>query len=415
MITNVQVSLALLGALIYSAPISSDLDFTSTYQQFFRIKELIDKININRFKDHLEAKKKSTEAIPEAAVEPEVEEDDLIEIDLTEEAIENDQVTKTADIYVEDKLDEVVAFEEDEEFTTAAVETTEVNIVEETYEDIPSRGVFEVVNLRTEPRTEASITCLNNYCLKEATVASIETEDDITTQADAIEAPVTEAAATKRVPEDEELLNDIDTGSDTVYKYGYKILLKKVGGHIVPVGKIKFTRPTLIGVDPFSQHHHFHLPPPTTGQTDEATTTAAVVTTTETVIDEEEEAQTEVIEEETTTSVDVGEPVTVEVAEDEFTVIPVSLPDPVLRIVSQIQIIESLDEDTIEEGVMKMRGDAELAVESLKNLSHISSVSLSSSCPTDLLDMERMLADLAISITESTPIIQVNEEEKEIF
>ena len=53
--------------------------------------------------------------------------------------------------------------------------------------------------------------------------------------------------------------NEIDGELDSTFisveskaaakKYGYKILLKKVGGHEVPVGKIKFTIPTIIEVD----------------------------------------------------------------------------------------------------------------------------------------------------------------------
>merc|ERR1712212_295963 len=59
-------------------------------------------------------------------------------------------------------------------------------------------------------------------------------------------------------PEGNELLNEIDTGNDKFFiskesvdsarKYGYKILLKKINGKEVPVGKIKFSFPTLVEI-----------------------------------------------------------------------------------------------------------------------------------------------------------------------
>merc|ERR1712227_511762 len=56
-------------------------------------------------------------------------------------------------------------------------------------------------------------------------------------------------------PIEDEALNTIDTGSDknteeAQKKFGYKILLKKINGKEVPVGKIKFTFPTIIEITP---------------------------------------------------------------------------------------------------------------------------------------------------------------------
>ena len=40
---------------------------------------------------------------------------------------------------------------------------------------------------------------------------------------------------------------------ESVKKYGYKILLKKINGKEVPVGKIKFSFPTLVEINPVEE------------------------------------------------------------------------------------------------------------------------------------------------------------------
>ena len=88
----------------YPSQITPDLDFNTTYLQFFRVKQLIDQINIKRFKEFghspesaAEAKSLNAPIIPTEAsatpsAEPAAEEqlDNIPEIDLTDEAIMSD-------------------------------------------------------------------------------------------------------------------------------------------------------------------------------------------------------------------------------------------------------------------------------------------------------------------------------------
>ena len=96
------ILIPLLVSLGQTAPVSTDLDstFATTFEKFFRIKDLIDNINIKHFRALQGGKYKGgapeIEAIEDASSDKVSgsEEPVLTEIDLTEEAISNDQVVK---------------------------------------------------------------------------------------------------------------------------------------------------------------------------------------------------------------------------------------------------------------------------------------------------------------------------------
>ena len=96
------ILIPLLLSLGQAAPVSTDLDitFATTFEKFFRIKDLIDNINIKHFRA-LQGEKNQGGAPEIKAIEDassdkvaDTEEPVLTEIDLTEEAISNDQVAK---------------------------------------------------------------------------------------------------------------------------------------------------------------------------------------------------------------------------------------------------------------------------------------------------------------------------------
>ena len=84
----------------YPYQISSDLDFKTAYQSFFKVQELINKININRFDGFKNPQVKETffkgrkeKPPPVHPILPDIPcsvIDNIPEIDLTEEAIQSD-------------------------------------------------------------------------------------------------------------------------------------------------------------------------------------------------------------------------------------------------------------------------------------------------------------------------------------
>ena len=96
-IAKLLVLIPLLASLGHGAPVSTDLDtnFATTFEKFFRIKDLIDNINIKHFRA-LQGRKadSAVPAIEDASTSADADAAVLMEIDLTEEAISNDQVTK---------------------------------------------------------------------------------------------------------------------------------------------------------------------------------------------------------------------------------------------------------------------------------------------------------------------------------
>ena len=93
-IAKLLVLIPLLASVGHGAPVSTELDttFATTFEKFFRIKDLIDNINIKHFRALQGRKADGVPAIEGASTSTDA--DVLTEIDLTEEAISNDQVAK---------------------------------------------------------------------------------------------------------------------------------------------------------------------------------------------------------------------------------------------------------------------------------------------------------------------------------
>merc|ERR1712066_1222132 len=95
--------------------------------------------------------------------------------------------------------------------------------------------------------------------------------------------------------------------AEAAQKYGYKILLKKVGADEIPVGKIKFSLPTVVEIqaveNPLVEEVVSAEPTTTIAPTEIITTPALVETTTTVVIAKAVEAitTTEAVEEENVT------------------------------------------------------------------------------------------------------------------
>ena len=96
------ILIPLVVSLGQAAPVSTELDttFATTFEKFFRIKDLIDNINIKHFRALQDEKDQGgapeIKAIDDASGDKvaDSKEPVLTEIDLTEEAISNDQVAK---------------------------------------------------------------------------------------------------------------------------------------------------------------------------------------------------------------------------------------------------------------------------------------------------------------------------------
>ena len=89
-LAKILLLLPLLASVGHGAPVSTELD--TTFDKFFRIKDLIDNINIKHFRALQGRKADGVPAIEGASTSTDA--DVLTEIDLTEEAISNDQVAK---------------------------------------------------------------------------------------------------------------------------------------------------------------------------------------------------------------------------------------------------------------------------------------------------------------------------------
>lgn len=325
---------------------------TETFEKFFRIKDLIDKINIKHFREFqgrrldggapaIEAEAPKDE---DEATASEASESGLMEIDLTEEAIANDAVTK---VIVEDPEPEVV---------TASADP----------------GAFEEVDLNTD--------CLNNLCLKESpvetttepvdetTTVEATVPDEVTTEAEAVSDEVVEEVIDD-TPIDE--LNEIDTDGFVVSsksiasakKYGYKILLKKIDGVKVPVGKIKFTLPELPSLVKFQES----TTEAAAEETTEATAAPEVITAAAAPETSSAAAETTAAVEVTTaaavvtTAVAEARSVDTTLAPAEATTLAaeVTFADP---IVADLPEIATIDQSSIEEGALQVAANAELAV-----------------------------------------------------
>ena len=294
-----------------------------------------------------------TELTNESAVA--ASEENLPEIDLTEEAIINDEVSA--------KVTALDTYQSESEETTAA---PTVAVIEEEAVTVATtvRSVVEAAELATALPADAPSATL-------ATIRAVAEESQ---------------NSFPETSEEDDLLNEIDTGADKFFiskesvesanKYGYKILLKKLNGKEVPVGKIKFSFPTLVEIN-------------TVGDDD-----SEEVKTETVIVEEKTSAETESAESiDTTTTVAVQEPVeiayvatggaiieltkteetttvAVENIPETTTVLAVTFLPPPLE--SVIPTVEVLDEYTITEGVKQITEDTEVAIKEIKNQNTVS-------------------------------------------
>ena len=371
----------------YPSQITPDLDFSTAYLQFFRVKQLIDQINIKRFKEFgqspespAEAKSLNAPIVPTAEVvteasathsaEPAAEEqlDTIPEIDLTDEAIMSD----TAGIVslVEPTLEA--------EVTTAAPAPEDIATVLPLEAEIDSEDA-----LITMP-------CLNNDCLtvsdEEVTTIAVSdpevttiTAPEISTDAPPEEEDLNPKLVISEVPvnpgpaveDEDESLNEIDTGSDKFFvskdtvsaarKYGYKILLKKVGGKEVPVGKIKFSLPTIVEITPEDDKVVVEA---IGNVAPKMETVEEVIVTTETpsVIDATTQA---VLIAAVYTDAPVDVTTSAPAEEELTTLLSVSdlLPEPITAVIPAVEI----GEVSISDSVIKISEETETALEEIKN------------------------------------------------
>jgi len=388
-IAKILLLLPLLASVGHAAPISStelDTTFATTFEKFFRIKDLIDNINIKHFRELQGRKSDGAEpiikAIEDAASSADAGGDDadadaggdavLTEIDLTEEAISNDQVTKT--VSAED---------------TEASSATEASLTDD------ATVGFEEVTLGEGGTSTA---------LGETTTEASGQQETSTEAVEAAEAETTTAATVaENDTEEDESLNEIDTDGfvvsqdtlDSAKKYGYKILLKKVGNRRVPVGKIKFSLPIyyhqtqLIEVtDASAAETTTSASVPEAASPPAATTTAAPPAVTEAATElPTTAAQEDIVETTTSPAVEVKE---------------LSAEDP---IISDLPEIDTVDQNSIEEGALQVKADTELAVAEIENLNQTTVLS-SSECAVPLVDSQKLLVDLATKIVDSASVIE---------
>ena len=314
------------------------IDLSKTYLQFFKIKDLIEKINIKKFREFQENRAngitgpdESPEVLPESSI---AVEENLPEIDLTEEAILNDNVSVNLPA-----LDTYKSEETTGTLSTASEEVTTLKSVEEA----------AVTEIATSAPTLATTTSS-----PATTQALIEDSKNILPDISAEDA----------------LLNEIDTGDgddkffiskesvESAKKFGYKILLKKINGKEVAVGKIKFSFPTLVEINPVEDEVS-----KVTEQTLTATTTPAVKEPLG-ISYEATDGANEVLE--TTTLVAAN----VETVVETTTALAVTFVAPPLE--SVIPTVEALDEYSITEGVKQITEDTEVAIKEIKNQNSVS-------------------------------------------
>merc|ERR1739838_698273 len=368
-----------------------DHDYSQTYLQFFKIKDLIEKINIKKFREFQESRANGIEGPVEAEVKDESSvassEDNLPQIDLTEEAINNDEVNG--------KVPALDTYQAANEETTTA--PTEAVIVEEA----------AVVTIAP-------------------TVAPIVAPTSVPSEAPATSKAVEDAGGLPQPSEEDVLLNEIDTGADKFFiskesvesakKYGYKILLKKINGKEVPVGKIKFSFPTLVEINTVEDDSSEQVLSETvteeiveleSGAETEAAVTEAVeeiiVTTTVAALTPVETAyvatggaiiEVTKVEETTTAAVE-------NIAETTTALAVTYVPPP---LVSVIPTVEDLDENTINKGVKQITEDTEVAIEEINNQNTTDAI-VFAECSAPFADVEDMLMSLAKIISKQTPMI----------
>ena len=300
------------------APASTQqaVDFKTTYMQFFKIKDIIDKINIKRFEEFYgPVIQRTTGPSLTTSEEPE---DDLPEIDLTQETILNN-----------DGIYKGPAPAEGETIATPEPQITTTTI--ESATTLPPRPEEEVTTVSIEP-------------------VDMRTEGEIDVTNEGVEA----TQSTDGENQNNEIYTSFlsDDSVAAANKYGYKILLKKVGGKEVPVGKIKYTIPTILEIQ------------------DEETVTESNVDDQSNISPEFQdimEETTEVEEEPAVTVSVTTEPIeaTTELNISDF------LPSTITAVIPSLDNIDAVDM-AVAQGVRQMAENTERAVEEIKTQTAVS-------------------------------------------
>ena len=210
----------------HSTHLSPALDTSAAYLQFFRVKQLIDDINLRQFRGFWSAPGTHPTHAPGQAVVDSVKKIESGEDEPEEEAKADTEVTEAVE-------------------AASEVDTAALPVVDLTEEAILSDSVGISLPAILDTPLEAEV----------EEEVMVTTEAPVNSEDGDVDGATTAVAITE--PQDgDDSLNEVNTGNDEFHvseetasaarKYGYKILLKKVGGKEVPVGTIKYTIPTVV-------------------------------------------------------------------------------------------------------------------------------------------------------------------------
>ena len=211
----------------HSTHLSPALDTSAAYLQFFRVKQLIDDINLRQFRGFWSAPGTPPNPAPGQAVVDSVKKiEESVEDEPEEEAKADTEVTEAVE-------------------AASEVDTAALPVVDLTEEAILSDSVGISLPAILDTPLEAEV----------EEEVMVTTEAPVNSEDGDVDGATTAVAITE--PQDgDDSLNEVNTGNDEFHvseetasaarKYGYKILLKKVGGKEVPVGTIKYTIPTVV-------------------------------------------------------------------------------------------------------------------------------------------------------------------------
>jgi len=231
-----------------------------------------------------------------------------------------------------------------------------------------------------------------------------------------------------------------DESVQAAKKYGYKILLKKISGKVVPVGKIKFEFPTLIEIDPDADEPE-QVEPDTANDNDESklivtdkivedeveettqliadnsavtTTEQSIESSTETVTTTVEPIITETTTQEEiirTTMIETEEPVSITspspryLPPAEYYLAPEELEDATEVISTYVSSEGENSDNPVIEAVLKMAEDAEAVVNIINDLDTEAEVSLPN-CAVPVDQVKEMLLAFVESVETVLPLIQ---------
>ena len=210
----------------HSTHLSPALDTSAAYLQFFRVKQLIDDINLRQFRRFWSAPGTPPNPAPGQAVDSVKKIEESVEDEPEEEAKADTEVTEAVE-------------------AASEVDTAALPVVDLTEEAILSDSVGISLPAILDTPLEAEV----------EEEVMVTTEAPVNSEDGDVDGATTAVAITE--PQDgDDSLNEVNTGNDEFHvseetasaarKYGYKILLKKVGGKEVPVGTIKYTIPTVV-------------------------------------------------------------------------------------------------------------------------------------------------------------------------